>query len=1591
MQRAAAFLALLVIGSFTATSFAAEDQPPAEPRVSVKPLDLTRPPSVEELMAAGQLGGALHPTDDSWPGPGPARQALAGQKQSGSASPQRDAVNLSFGQAIQRWNRHEYNAAAELFAQHIQRFPNSPWTAEAQLHLACEATYQGRYREAEERYQSLLRQTRDKPSLGARRLANKAKLRLGVLKSHQNNFADSQKYFQRLAAEGLDWREQTYATHWLQRLSAYRAEGTALLNCGFLALGELLERRGQASQAATVLGLPPRRANGQTVADLRETAAKLGYTLVGLRLGVEELDRMPLPAIVQIQGKSQGDQGHYWILKDKQGDILRLHDPQSGRHFRQNVTEFDYEWDGVALVFADGAAALPGVRLTEEEMANLAGGCCGLPRPEEDLGDPGCGGGQGECIWRVNPVNMNFFMTDTPLWYNPPVGPAVAIALSYNSQSAITIHEPFGNKWQFNYGSYLVVDPGDTVIIFMPDGRRDQFTGDGAGNYTPPVGVHNKLARLASNRWELRFPDDSVFIYDIPAGTNSQQPFLVAIKDAYDQQLTFGYNSNVQLTTITDAVGKVTTLTYNATGLVEKVTDPFSRNALFEYDGNRNLTKITDMGGYSSQLSYDANVYVTSIQKGDDRWQIYIEPNGQTVYYYYPPPGASMWENYRITITHPNGEKEEYFYSGDTLKGWHVSPNNYIQYVDANINNGAGNVPKTLYYFSNYSALKGAINRIDYPDGGDVIYSYDQAGNVTELTDADNKYQEFTYNSMGRVTSAKAPKGNTTRYVYAANGVDLLSVQDDRGAIAFEYNSKHGVELIKDRRNNNTRIAYNTLGQIIRIAGAEGATEQTVTTFIYSADRRLQSVQRNSQTVSRYTYDTFGRVRTETDAAGLTLTYSYDNLNQLTQIAYPDGRSEQFSWSNKRPFLLNQETSRGGKVNRYGYDPQKQLVESINPEGGLIRMNYDANGNLVKLIDPNSKTTAFGYNNNDIPTSKTYPNSQGDSYTYDAVGRIKTRTNARGIVTTYSYDANSNLVKTDYADDTPDVDFIYDNLNRLIQRTDGVGVYRYFYDGNDNLTAVDGPWANDTLNYTYDALDRRTSLTPQGGVAVNYRYDGLSRPVSIQQGNQTYVLSYQGVSNLLTKLTRPNGSATRYTNDALQRLTLARNELADGSLINSFAYQYNTDDNRSRETVNNGPAITNLTPGLKTYEVNELNQLVSSTNPARTYEYDADGNMTRGYTPDGYAWTAVYDAENRLKRLQYTDGGGVTYATEYRYQGNDLVGRILKYRNGALINDIRLVYDGFLVVQERDQANATVREYLWRDANLGGIGRLLNLRQGGTVYDYFFDARGNVVTLLDAAGQVKASYGYRPFGEITEAAGSLAQPMRFSTKYYDPESGLSNFGYRFYYASAGRWVNRDPIGEDGGINLYSYVNNNPISEIDPLGNCPWCIGAAIGFGFDLVEQLIENGGDWSCINLGQLAVSTALGAVGGGIGGRGLSSFLKGLSNPIKGTVGESLSMANNWLRGSRLISTQTRSIPGFRTIVDSTWRSIGGTTYYVESKFGTSGLTAAQHAAANALGNAYHVERWGYPFFERVGAYVGGSAGGIAGSNTGNSNCKCH
>ena len=143
------------------------------------------------------------------------------------------------------------------------------------------------------------------------------------------------------------------------------------------------------------------------------------------------------------------------------------------------------------------------------------------------------------------------------------------------------------------------------------------------------------------------------------------------------------------------------------------------------------------------------------------------------------------------------------------------------------------------------------------------------------------------------------------------------------------------------------------------------------------------------------------------------------------------------------------------------------------------------------------------------------------------------------------------------------------------------------------------------------------------------------------------------------------------------------------------------------------------------------------------------------------------------------------------------------------------MFDGLDVVQERHGDNQVTAQ-LVRDGNIAGI--LSRTTADGPAF-YGYDDRGNVALLTDSAGQDVGHYRYDAFGNTLESVGARADenPYRFSTKELHGPSGLVDFGLRFYSPSMGRWLNRDPIREMGGINLYAMVGNNPINAVDAYG------------------------------------------------------------------------------------------------------------------------------------------------------------------------------
>jgi RHS repeat-associated protein len=282
-----------------------------------------------------------------------------------------------------------------------------------------------------------------------------------------------------------------------------------------------------------------------------------------------------------------------------------------------------------------------------------------------------------------------------------------------------------------------------------------------------------------------------------------------------------------------------------------------------------------------------------------------------------------------------------------------------------------------------------------------------------------------------------------------------------------------------------------------------------------------------------------------------------------------------------------------------------------------------------------------------------------------------------------------------------------------------------------------------------------------------------------------------------------------------------------------------------------------------TYTTNNVNQYPATADPAESFLYDKDGNLTE----DGdflYSW----DFENRLESVvpKSPGPGDVLLMFEYDYEMRR-VRKVAYPWDDALgdwsttpSQDIRFVYDGWNLLLELDGRdltdgagggpdgqpdNAIIRKYTWGlDLSgtlhgAGGIGGLLSVEDANATptipsddlrYLYLYDANGNVGQLADLAdGSLDATYEFAPFGtnmidpENASQTGPYASTnrFRFSTKYLDAEAGWSYYGYRYLDSLMGRWTSRDPIEERGGENLYVFVQNAAPGYVDSNGLVPF--------------------------------------------------------------------------------------------------------------------------------------------------------------------------
>jgi RHS repeat-associated protein len=229
--------------------------------------------------------------------------------------------------------------------------------------------------------------------------------------------------------------------------------------------------------------------------------------------------------------------------------------------------------------------------------------------------------------------------------------------------------------------------------------------------------------------------------------------------------------------------------------------------------------------------------------------------------------------------------------------------------------------------------------------------------------------------------------------------------------------------------------------------------------------------------------------------------------------------------------------------------------------------------------------------------------------------------------------------------------------------------------------------------------------------------------------------------------------------------------------------------------------------------------------------YDENGNLVSD-VQKGFE----YDDENQLIRVTSTNAWKIEFSYDAKLRRRITMEYAWQAGNWVATNEIRYIYDGNLVVQERKynpQVSSSVPQQYFlytrgRDLSgtrevAGGIGGLLAISQTlgsqSANYYYFADRLGNVTTLTATNQLIVARFLYDPYGNTLSATGPAAalNRYRFSSKEWDERTGLYYYLYRYYAPFMQRWANRDPIGTKGGYNIYVFNNNNSIKYIDTYG------------------------------------------------------------------------------------------------------------------------------------------------------------------------------
>ncbi|PXF62562.1 RHS repeat-associated core domain-containing protein [Kangiella spongicola] len=770
----------------------------------------------------------------------------------------------------------------------------------------------------------------------------------------------------------------------------------------------------------------------------------------------------------------------------------------------------------------------------------------------------------------------------------------------------------------------------------------------------------------------------------------------------------------------------------------------------------------------------------------------------------------------------------------------------------------------TLYYDN-----KGNLTSIQNSKGHTVTYSnYDSLGNPRRITSVNGLITDYTYDAQGKILTQKVHhlKGlQTTSFTYNALGLITRVDLPDGNFVRNVYDQAYRLTKTLDRvgsyilytRNANSDVISRKIMKEFTVVVMpppdcggfepfmtldEGISNQ-LRTLLGNCEPTVTTEFRSIKT-DNYQYDAMGRLQKALGVNGQVADYQYDDNSNISQVVDSYGNSTVYSYDALN--RVKSVTDPSGKVTQYSYDNGGRTASVTDARGLTTTYKYSGFGELEEIISPDTGVTTYSYNKAGQVTQIIRGSGITSNFTYDAIGRIKTESSGSSSKT-YAYDSGTNrLGRLYYVNDSSgQTVYWYDsvgNITRKRSKIDGIYYNTYYaYDGMNRVTQVTYPSGHKIL-YSYDNKGQISQVSYNDGastinVVSDIKYLPFGPTKEYQYGNGIYRFIDYDVSfrptriyshpvqdlsytydnnNNITKIqnSKISSNTQTYTYDSLNRLKTA-NSASKGN----YSYYYDSVGNRTKHYKN----------GVlqKTYSYSSTsNQLTQTTSGGliAPYNYNSNGNLSATSNE-----SFTYNSENRLS--QYSKSGQTT-----QFKHNAMGQRTSK---SSSYGTYHYLYDETgLLIAEHDSSSTVLKEYVYLH------GKIIGVIKNNVLYYVHNDHLGRAERISNGTQSTVWRASNYEFDRVVEQDSIGNYNPGFPGQYFDQETGLYYNYFRDYDPSIGRYIQSDPIGQTGGINTYTYVNNMPTSYIDPLGLKISCAG--------LVDQMMAIISHPKMVDRGQL-------------------------------------------------------------------------------------------------------------------------------------------